>query len=152
MDSIKNSDLDKLYQEIIQEHAVSPRNYGKLVHKTATKRVFNPICGDDLTIEVEIKNDILQKISFSGEGCILSTASASVMTELVVSKSIDDIHKLINNFYSLVTDKVIDQDMLIALGDAIAFKNVKQFPIRVKCVLMSWDALRMCLKGNQVNE
>lgn len=143
-----NEALKELYQSIIIEHALKPRNYRILKSKTAEKRVFNPICGDDITVDIKVKKDRIRQISFYGDGCFLCKASASMMTELIMNRQMKEAQKTIQNFFEMVTNLQCEQDFT-DLGEAGVFKGVTQFPVRVKCVLLPWSGLKACFEGEE---
>lgn len=143
-----NEALNELYQSIIIEHALKPRNYGMLNTKTAEKRVFNPTCGDDITVNIKVKKNRIRQISFYGDGCFLCKASASMMTELITNCQIATAQKTIQTFFEMVTNLQAEQNWA-DLGEASVFKNVTQFPIRVKCILLPWSGLKACFEGEK---
>jgi nitrogen fixation NifU-like protein len=135
------AELDALYSGVILDHNRHPRNYRRL----ATDRHaigHNPLCGDRLTVYLRVEGDVIQEAAFEGFGCAIATASASLMTESVTGKTVADAEALLSRVQRMVTsiasESVEDQD----LGTLSAPAGVREYPVRVKCVLLPWRALR----------
>ncbi len=140
-------DLQDLYQEVIVDHNRSPRNFGKLETANHVLEGFNPLCGDRLTLYVETDGDIIRNISFDGSGCAISVASASLMTEALKGKHMDEARRLFNEFHDLLTkDNDIDLD---TYGKLAALAGVRAYPSRVKCATLCWHTLNAVLQGEQ---
>ncbi len=142
------SDLLDLYQQVIVDHAKSPRNTGVLEGEgVRLEAAYNPLCGDRVTVYLDIGEDgVLQDIAFEGEGCAISQASASLMTELVKGLSVPEAIERFEAFRKLVTEEgTVDDDALERLGSAAALEGVRDYPMRVKCATLSWHALRVLL-------
>jgi nitrogen fixation NifU-like protein len=140
-------ELRDLYQEIILEHSKHPRNYRALEAANRTAEGFNPLCGDHFTIYVDVKDGRIRDISFQGSGCAISKASASIMTQAVKGKRIEEAEELFEKFHHVVTGKdSVESNNLGKLG---AFAGVSEFPIRVKCATLAWHALHAALQGEQ---
>lgn len=137
--------LRDLYQEIIIDHGKQPRNFGKLAQANHYQAGHNPLCGDKLTIYLYERNGIVEQIHFEGAGCAISVASASLMTEMVKGKSVEEIEKLFSGFHQLVTEGKESQDNL---GKLVAFSGVAEFPIRVKCATLAWHTLKAALAND----
>lgn len=139
--------LNDLYQEVILDHNRHPRNFGELEDCTTSSHGTNPLCGDDY--HLYLKKDqqgIIKKISFKGDGCAISKAASSMMTEWVGGKSIHEAGRLKDAFLNLITkEHVSDQDRLL-LGTLKIFEGVKQYPVRVKCAALIWRTLEDALK------
>ncbi len=136
--------LDALYQEIILEHYKNPRNFGKLDESRAKAHYENPSCGDQIDLQILINDDnVVEDIRFQGRGCAISQASASLMTEAVKGKRLDEVEKIIESFTSLMTG---EGEITVDLGDLEALEGVKKFPVRVKCAMLSWTALKSLLE------
>lgn len=137
-------DLRELYQEIIIDHNRNPRNHHVMEHSTMQARGFNPLCGDKLTVYLQVEDKTIQDISFVGCGCAISQASASLMTDAVKGKRIDETHALFDRFHTMVTaehpDQSLDLDKLSVLA------GVRFFPARVKCATLAWHTLEAALK------
>ncbi len=138
-------DLKDLYQEMIVDHNRKPRNFGKPSHTTQTLEGFNPLCGDRLTLYLDINNDKIENIGFDGSGCAISVASASLMTDLLKGKSINAAQGIFNAFHDMVTkDNGINTD---SLGKLTALAGVRDYPARVKCATLCWHTLHAALEG-----
>ncbi|MDR3144332.1 MAG: SUF system NifU family Fe-S cluster assembly protein [Puniceicoccales bacterium] len=140
-----DSSLNELYQEIILEHNRAPRNKCKLHTPTASAQGHNPSCGDDITVFIAVNGDAIEKITFDGEGCAISQASASLMTELLVGKRKKDAAKIISDVCSLLVDVRPEtpsdgNNPLEIYGEVAALLGVKKFPMRVKCATLAWHA------------
>lgn len=136
-----------LYEEVILDHNRSPRNFGELPGANRTARGHNPMCGDQLTLWLLVEGDTITDARFTGEGCAISKASASMMTQAIKGKSRAEAEALFERFHALVTGKggeVPDK----ALGSLRAFAGVARFPMRVKCASLAWHALKDALNGN----
>ena len=139
-------DIKDLYQEIIVDHNRNPRNFGVIADADKTMEGFNPLCGDKLKLYIKIDGENISDIAFDGTGCAISVASASLMTDAMKGKSIDEAETLFNNFHSLITtENGIDSDHL---GKLAVLAGVKDFPARVKCASLCWHALRSALIGD----
>ena len=132
--------LDELYQEVILDHSKSPRNFGVLDRYTCTAEGNNPMCGDQLTVYVDIKDDIVSDVSYRARGCAISIASASMMSSIIKGKTIEEVNILFDKFHKLcMGEEVEDDDDIERLR---ALSGVSKFPTRVKCATMSWHAVR----------
>ena len=132
--------IDELYQEVILDHSKSPRNFGVLDQYTCTAEGNNPMCGDQLTVYVDVKDDIVSDVSFRARGCAISVASASIMTDIIKGKTIEEVNILFDKFHKLcMGEEVEDDDDIERLR---ALSGVSKFPTRVKCATMSWHAVR----------
>ena len=136
--------LDELYQEIILDHGQRPRNFGELDGKTHEAEGFNPLCGDQVRVYVLLNGDRIDDIRFSGRGCAISTASASMMTQVVKGKTVEQAFELFDRFRQAVTS---DSDGDADLGELGCLTGVKQFPTRVKCATLAWHAMKTALAG-----
>ena len=134
-------DLYDLYQEVIVDHNRSPRNYGKLENGNCQADGFNPLCGDEFHLSMLLDDDsIIQDIRFEGHGCAISTASASIMTELLVGKTIDEVRHLFAAFHDMVTSSN-ESKSIEDLGKASVLQGVREFPARVKCATLAWHTV-----------
>lgn len=140
--------LNELYQEVILDHNRNPRNFGKLARATASARGINPLCGDHF--DVYVRRDArgtLEKVSFEGEGCAISKASASMMTQAVEGKSGKEAGTLAGHFIGLLTEPpAAAAAHREGVGKLKFFEGVKNFPIRVKCATLPWRALEEALR------
>ena len=141
------SDLRELYQELIIDHSKRPRNFKVL--DTANRKLegYNPLCGDKLTVFLELEHDRVQNISFQGSGCAISTASASVMTESVKGKTLAEAEALFDVFHQMVMGKPPAAGNAPELGKLAVFSGVSEFPARVKCATLAWHTLYAALRG-----
>ncbi len=137
--------LHDLYQEIILDHGKSPRNFGELDPHTHEAEGFNPLCGDQIRLQVLIKDGRIEDLKFSGRGCAISTASASMMTQLVKGKSVEDALTLAEKFRRSMTEEGSDDD-IPELG---CLSGVKEFPNRVKCATLAWHALKSAVTNGE---
>ena len=137
-------DLEELYQEVILDHSRRPRNFGVLEKPDVVVHGDNPSCGDEIHLGVQFGADgKLQEIKFSGQGCAISQASASMMTMKLKGKSREDAAEMARTFKNLVTDEGADQAK--NLGDLQLLQGVRKFPQRVKCAMLAWRALEQAL-------
>ncbi|HVY52924.1 MAG TPA: SUF system NifU family Fe-S cluster assembly protein [Gammaproteobacteria bacterium] len=143
------SDLRSLYQEMIVDHGKNPRNFGALDHATHAKDGHNPLCGDKVTLYINEKDGILEALCFEGKGCAISMASASLMTEALAGTTLDEVNSLFNQFHQLVTEKNHAAELETGLGKLAAFKNIAEFPARVKCATLAWHTLRAALDNDK---
>jgi nitrogen fixation NifU-like protein len=139
-------DQSSLYQELIARHARRPRNRGALEDATAVVSVRNPSCGDEITLRMRVEGGRIEAVRFEGEGCSISQASASMMSELVEGRTIEESRALLARFTELVHGRE-DATRDRSLGDLRALAGVARFPVRVRCALLAWDALREAGKG-----
>lgn len=141
------SDLRELYQDLIIDHSKRPRNFGALQAANRKSEGYNPLCGDKVTVFLELDNDRLKNISFQGSGCAISTASASVMTESLKGKTLAEVEALFEVFHNLVTGKPPAAGKAPELGKLAVFSGVSEFPVRVKCATLAWHTLHAALQG-----
>jgi nitrogen fixation NifU-like protein len=140
------SDLQELYQSIILDHNRRPKNYGALEGANRRKEGRNPSCGDEINLELKVENDAIADVRFTSEGCAVSRASASIMTQVVKGKTRAEAEALFTKFHELVTGKFKPTPAEArALGEMAAFSGVARFPIRVKCASMAWHTLHAAL-------
>ena len=140
------SDLRELYQQVILDHNKNPRNFREM--DDATKRVegYNPLCGDHYTVFVKLAGETIDEVSFTGSGCAISKASASVMSSTVKGKSREEAGDLFETFHRLVTGESSGLNTE-ELGRLAAFSGVSEFPARVKCASLAWHTLKSALEG-----
>ena len=144
MSSPKTSaEIGALYQEMILDHYRRPRNKGALEKADATVEMKNPLCGDEITLQVAFEGDSVCDLRFSGRGCSISQASASMMTQLVKGKSTEEIDAIRKQFRDLMLGNAPADDA--QLGSLRALSGVARFPARVKCALLAWNALERAL-------
>jgi nitrogen fixation NifU-like protein len=140
-------DLKDLYQEVIVDHNRSPRNFGKIDDPDKTMEGYNPLCGDRLSLYLKINDGMISDISFDGSGCAISIASASLMTEAMKGKQLDEAESIFNEFHEMVVGDAdgVDQEKL---GKLAAIAGVRDYPARVKCATLCWHALHNGLSSN----
>jgi nitrogen fixation NifU-like protein len=137
------SDLRELYQEVILDHNKRPRNYRALDPASHEAKGHNPLCGDRVTVYLNVADDVIEDIAFQGQGCAISTASASLMTEALKGKTLTEAEQLFERFHDLVTS---DQKPPADMGKLAVLTGVRDYPSRVKCATLSWHALQAALK------
>ncbi len=141
------TDLDDLYQELILDHYRRPRNFGRLEGADRHAEGNNPLCGDRLTVFLNLRDDVVTDVMFEGAGCAISTASASLMTEAVKGKTREQAEKLFRRFHALITGGKTSGDNGPELGKLQAFAGVGQYPARVKCATLAWHAFDAALNN-----
>ncbi len=141
------SDLSDLYQEVIFDHNKRPRNFGKLFEPNRLAKGFNPLCGDRITLYLVVENGVLKDISFEGQGCAISTASASLLTEILKGKTEAEADAMFKDFHAMVTTDNVEPSE--ALGKLEVLSGVREFPARVKCATLAWHTLQAALKNRQ---
>ena len=143
-------DLQDLYNQVILDHYRKPRNFYKLEHANRQADGLNPFCGDKLTVFLLLAEGILRDISFVGTGCAISIASASVMTESLKGKTEAETKIAFERFHQLVANSSeAVSDPSAALGDLGVFSTLREYPVRVKCATLAWQAMRAALEGRQ---
>lgn len=142
--SLGHGDLRELYQEVIFDHNRSPRNFHKMDDADRVAEGHNPLCGDQLTLYVRLKDGLIDEASFVGHGCAISTASASLMTEAVKGRTVDEVESLFRDFHALLTGVPPEgRDF----GKLEVLAGVREFPVRVKCATLAWHTLHNALTG-----
>jgi len=137
--------INDLYQETILDHSKRPRNFRLLEDANRNAEGYNPLCGDRCKVFLKENNGVLDKVTFQGAGCAISTASASLMTETLKGKTIAEAEALLAKFHDLLTT---DQSLPNDLGKLAVFSGVREFPARVKCATLAWHTLRVALRGD----
>jgi nitrogen fixation protein NifU and related proteins len=143
------SDLRELYQQVILDHHKRPRNNHRLENPNRTAVGHNPLCGDKLLLYLKVEDGVVREVGFEGAGCAISTASASMMTDAVKGKTLDEVQALFGRFHDLVTGKISPDSDLSALGKLAVFSGVREYPVRVKCASLCWHTLRAALDQRQ---
>jgi nitrogen fixation NifU-like protein len=134
---------EALYQEAILDHYRSPRNKGSLPGATASAHLANPACGDEVTVETIVDGGMIREVKFTGQGCSLAQASASMMTEMVRGASVGAARRTRGALEKLLRGEAVTRD---ALGSAVAFEGVARYPARIGCVMMAWRALERAIR------
>ncbi len=142
------SDLRELYQQVILDHNKNPRNFRELPDATKKVEGYNPLCGDHYTIFIDLDGETIRDVAFTGSGCAISKASASVMSSTVKGKTKSEADRLFDVFHKLVTGELPDGDPA-ELGRLAAFSGVSEFPTRVKCAILAWHTLHNALAGSE---
>jgi len=142
-----DDDLRDLYQEVILDHSRHPRNFGHEDHANRRVRGSNPLCGDRMTLYLTVEDGVVKDAKFEGNGCAISMASASLMTERVKGMKADDAKALFRRFHELVTGEEAPSDP--ALDKLAVFSGVREFPVRVKCATLAWHTLAAALEGRE---
>ena len=132
-------DLDDLYQDLILDHYRNPRNRRKLEQADIDRLQYNPVCGDEIRIQLQVRGGRIEEASFSGGGCSISQASASMLTEALQGKSLQEAKATAARFRLLMQGEPTDLD---ALGDLAALQGVSYYPVRIKCAVLAWDTLQ----------
>jgi nitrogen fixation protein NifU and related proteins len=140
------SGAGSLYQELILEHGRKPRNFKAMAAPTHRAEGHNPLCGDKVVVFARVEDGTVREVTFQGQGCAISTASTSLMTEAVRGKTPAQAHDLFERFHDLVTGKT-PSDPDDGLGKLEAFAGVSEFPMRVKCATLAWHTLEAALEG-----
>ena len=138
------SDLRELYQELILDHARKPRNY-RALEDARSADGHNPVCGDQVRVFVKLDKDVVQEVSFQGQGCAISTASASLMTQSLKGKTVAEATELFRTFRELVTGERDDEEARQKVGKLAVLLGVRAFPVRVKCATLPWHTLQAAL-------
>ena len=142
-------DLRELYQTTILDHNKSPRNFGRLASANREAAGHNPLCGDKLTLYLELDADeVVRDVAFEGNGCAISTASASLLTEYAKGKQRSELENSFERFHELCTANASDDVDTDGLGKLAVFAGVREFPMRVKCATLGWHTLRAALHGD----
>ena len=146
------SELSELYQQVILDHNKKPRNFRKLETASHSADGYNPLSGDQLTIYMNVEGDVVTDVGFEGSGCAISKASASMMTQAVKGKSKEQAETLFNQFHSMVTGELDEENEENTLGNLKIFAGVREFPVRVKCATLPWHTMHAALnKEDQVS-
>ena len=144
------SDLRQLYQEVILDHSRNPRNFGVLDEADHEAAGNNPLCGDQITLYVNTSDGVVTDISFEGSGCAISTASASLMTEALKGKSVEEAKRIFKQFHSMVTgDPDQEPESVKGLGKLGVLAGVKEFPVRVKCASLAWHTFKAAIEESE---
>jgi nitrogen fixation NifU-like protein len=145
--SIKD-ELDELYQELILDHYRNPRNTEAISGAQIEAEQFNPFCGDQVILQISVNRDgTVQRIAHQGQGCSISQASASMLTELIKGKTLENAHALTDTIRRLLLGEQLDPVEMEALGEFEALQGVSKFPVRIKCALLAWTTLEEGIEG-----
>ena len=144
------SELSELYQQVILDHNKKPRNFGRLEGASQTAEGYNPLCGDQLTVYLQLADERVEAVSFEGSGCAISKASASMMTQAVKGKTREEAETLFEEFHRMVTGELDEEATPNALGRLKIFAGVREFPARVKCASLPWHTMHAALAGETI--
>ncbi len=139
------SDFKDLYQQLIIDHGRTPRNFRKLNDANHIKEGHNPLCGDQLTLYVKERDGVIEAVTFEGQGCAISKASASMMTEALTGKTVQEAEHIFEGFHQLVTQGGDDMVLKNKLGKLVVLVGVAEYPARVKCATLAWHTLHSAL-------
>ena len=139
--------LRDLYQEVVFDHNRNPRNFRVMEDANRKIEGFNPLCGDRITLYLKLNGDVIEDVSFQGSGCAISTASASLMTEIVKGQTETQADHLFELFHSITTGKNDDAVNLEEIGKLAVLSGVRAYPARVKCATLAWHSLQAALKN-----
>ncbi|KTC81669.1 Fe-S cluster assembly sulfur transfer protein SufU [Legionella brunensis] len=139
-------ELRELYQEIIIDHNRNPRNHYVMEEASTQAQGFNPLCGDKLTVYLKLKGNVVIDVSFVGSGCAISQASASLMTEALIGKTMAEAHELFERFHTMITS---NEEQVVSLDKLAVLAGVKAYPARVKCATLAWHTLEAALNKSK---
>lgn len=141
------NDLRELYQEVILDHSRHPRNFGACPTCNRDAKGHNPLCGDRLTVQLDVEGDTIKDATFDGQGCAISVASASLMTDMVKGRTVTEAKKLFEQFHALLTGASTDETDLDKLT---VLAGVRDYPVRVKCATLAWHTLVAALDNSHI--
>ena len=137
--------LDEIYKEVILDHYKNPRNKRELPGAELSCTQNNPLCGDEITVFAHVEDAKVLEVTFQGAGCSISQSSASMMTEAVAGRTVDDARDLAARFRGMMAGEIEPDEE--SFGDLVALKGVVKYPIRIKCAVLAWDVLQEALDG-----
>ena len=138
-------DLEDLYQEIVMDHNRRPRNFGEIKNPTNSANGFNPLCGDQITLQLHLEDGLVSDVAFRGVGCAISKSSASMMTEELKGKTLDHAENLFEAFRKMITRNPGDSYDSDLLGDLEILQGVSRYPARIKCATLAWHTLHSAI-------
>lgn len=139
-------EMDQLYTELILEHNQDKRNKRLLEDAHISEHGHNPSCGDDLTLQLKLNDNIIEDAAYTGSGCAISQASASMMIDIIKGKTVEEALALVDTFLGMIKREITDDEQLEVLEDAMALKNISNMPARVKCAVLAWHTLKEAVK------
>jgi len=139
------NNLDTLYRQVIMDHYKNPKNRGELDGDSLTVDMNNPTCGDRIQLQLQLEDDVVKDAKFQGEGCSISMSSASMMTEAIKGKTIEEALEMSKAFSDMMLGKEVDMDE--EFGDTMALQGVSKFPARIKCATLAWKAMEKGVHG-----
>ena len=141
--------LEQIYTQILTEHNNSKRNKHHIDRPTAVLKGVNPSCGDEIELEMRVRDGVIEDAAFTGVGCAISQASASIMIDLVKGKTEKEALRLAHLFFGMIKNEVTDESELEDLDEAIALKDISHMPARVKCAVLGWHTLENAIRGER---
>jgi nitrogen fixation protein NifU and related proteins len=148
-------DLRELYQDIILDHGRHPRNFGKLEHPSHFAHGHNPLCGDKVTVYLKLDGDRIEEVTFEGRGCAISTASSSLMTEVLKGKTVEEANQIFRSFHAKVTGgeaPALPEPLEEDADRLMPLTGVKAYPVRVKCATLPWHAVQAAIEGGALGK
>jgi nitrogen fixation NifU-like protein len=142
-------ELNQIYTQILTEHNNSNRNKHHIENPTAMLKGVNPSCGDEITLELREKDGVIEDAGFTGIGCAISQASASIMIDLIKGKTTQEALKLAKTFFGMIKNEITDESELEALDEAVALRDISHMPARVKCAVLGWHTLENAINGEK---
>lgn len=139
-------DLQQLYTDLILEYNKDKTNKRHMDAPTLSEHGHNPNCGDDITIEVKLKDGVIEDLAYTGSGCAISQASTAMMAELLQGRTVEEALRLVHLFLDMIRGKVTDDSQLEELEAAISLKDISKLPVRVKCAVLGWHTLELALE------
>lgn len=136
----------KMYQQVIIDYSKIKDNNRDIIEANYVERGHNPSCGDDITMILKLNNEIIEDISFLGQGCAISTASTNMLIEIIKGKSINEVKKIIEVFFEMMKSKEINNNHIDILGDIVSLHFTNDMPARIKCATLSWHSIDIILK------
>lgn len=137
------NELQNLYQQVIIDHNHNPRNFHEIEHPSHSAKGHNPLCGDKIDIYLIIKDDVITKVSFMGSGCAISKASSSLMTEVLLGKTVVEAQKIFDSVHDMIINGKTDAE---GIGKLAVLSGVHKFPARVKCAILPWHTMKNALE------
>ena len=138
--------LEEIYTELVSEHSRSPEHRHALPGATCSLKGHNPSCGDEITLQLKVKDGVVEDAAFTGIGCAISQASTAMMAELLQGRTVPEALRLCRLFLDMIRGKVTDESELEELEAAITLKDISKMPVRVKCATLGWHTLEMALE------
>ncbi|QHQ61766.1 SUF system NifU family Fe-S cluster assembly protein [Anaerocolumna sedimenticola] len=138
--------IEQIYTEVLHEHTNSKRNKHHIDNPTVKRNGVNPNCGDEIQLEMRLKNGVIEDAGFTGSGCAISQASASIMVDLIKGKPVEEAMNLADTFFAMIKQEITEEEKLEILEDAVALKDISYMPARVKCAVLSWHTLKDCVE------
>lgn len=145
-------ELKQLYREIVNEHNLHPVNKKKIDSPDLVMRGVNPSCGDDITLSLKIKDNVITDAGYEGSGCAISQASVDMMVDQIIGKNKDEAIKLARTFVGMIKGEVTDEESIEALDEAAALQDVAHMPARVKCAVLGWHTMQEMLENPEKGE